>query len=201
MYKVFVNEKKLSISKYPLEVEKRFKYEDLSTLEMAIDLLENTSCPELNVYCEDVSQIWDGFGQLFKIVEAAGGVVTNKNNEVLFIRRLGKWDLAKGKIEPGENMEQAALREIEEETGLKELILKDYLNTTFHIYSERSGTKILKSTYWFTVSYVGSNAPVPQTEEGISEVVWKNKSQIESEVLPMTFENIKLTLENYWNSF
>ncbi|MDQ0477167.1 NUDIX hydrolase [Chryseobacterium sp. MDT2-18] len=199
MYKVFVNEKKLSISKYPQDVEKKLRYEGFSTLEIAIDLLENTSCPELNIYGDDLEDIWEDFTKMFKVIEAAGGVVSNQKEEILFIRRLGKWDLAKGKIEKGESLEQAALREIEEETGLKELILEDYLNTTFHIYTERNGKKILKTTYWFSVSYIGTSDPVPQTEEGISEVSWKNEKQIIAEVFPMTFENIKLILNDFWN--
>ncbi len=199
MYKVFVNEKKLSISKYPEDIEKKFRYEDSATLEIAIDLLENTSCPELNIYGDNLEDIWDDFTKMFKVVEAAGGVVSNQKEEILFIRRLGKWDLAKGKIEKGESLEQAALREIEEETGLKELILEEFINTTFHIYTERNGEKILKTTYWFKVTYVGNSEPVPQTEEGISEVSWKNEKQIITEVWPMTFENIKLILNDFWN--
>ncbi|WHF51741.1 NUDIX domain-containing protein [Chryseobacterium gotjawalense] len=198
MYKVFVNEKKLSISKYPEDIEKKLRYEGFATLEMAIDLLENTSCPELNIYGDDLEDIWEDFTKIFKVIEAAGGVVSNQKEEILFIRRLGKWDLAKGKIEKGESLEQAALREIEEETGLKELILEDYLNTTFHIYTERNGKKILKTTYWFSVSYLGTSDPVPQIEEGISEVSWKNEKQIIAEVFPMTFENIKLILNDFW---
>ncbi|QOW10313.1 NUDIX domain-containing protein [Kaistella flava (ex Peng et al. 2021)] len=199
MYKVFVNEKKLSISKYPEDFEKKLRYEGFATLEIAIDLLENTSCPELNIYGDNLEDIWEDFTKMFKVIEAAGGVVSNQKEEILFIRRLGKWDLAKGKIEKGESLEQAALREIEEETGLKELILEDYLNTTFHIYTERNGEKILKTTYWFRISYVGNSAPIPQIEEGISEVSWKNEKQIIEEVLPMTFENIKLILKDFWN--
>lgn len=199
MYKVFVNEKKLSITKYPENTEKRFRYEGTSTLEIAIDLLENTSCSEVNIYGDNLEEIWEDFSQIFKVIEAAGGVVSNQKEEILFIRRIGKWDLAKGKIEKGESLEQAALREIEEETGLKELILEEFLNTTFHIYTERNGEKILKTTYWFKISYVGNSAPIPQIEEGISEVSWKNEKEILSEVFPMTFENIKLILKDFWN--
>lgn len=198
MYKVFVNEKKLSISKYSEDVVKKLQYEGPATLEMAIDLLENTSCPELNIYGENLDVIWEDFSQLFRVIEAAGGVVSNQKEQILFIRRLGKWDLAKGKIEKGESLEQAALREIEEETGLKELILEKFLNTTFHIYTERNGEKILKATYWFQVIYVGDAEPIPQIEEGISEVSWKSEEEIINEVLPMTFENIKLILNDYW---
>ena len=199
MYKVFVNEKKLSITKYPEDVEKRFRYENVSTLEIALDLLQNTSCPEVNIYGNQLEEIWENFSQMFKVIEAAGGVVSNRDEKILFIRRLGKWDLAKGKIEKGESLEEAALREIEEETGLKELILEEFINSTFHIYTERNGEKILKKTYWFKVTYLGDSEPIPQIEEGISEVSWKNETEIILEVMPMTFKNIKLILNEFWN--
>jgi len=199
MYKVFVNEKKLTISKYPGDIEKKLRFEGFATLEIAVDLLENTSCPELNIYGDEIEEIWEDFTHMFKVIEAAGGIVHNSKKEILFIRRLGKWDLAKGKIEKGESLEQAALREIEEETGLKELILEEFLNTTFHIYTERNGDRILKTTYWFLVEYVGEAEPVPQTEEGISEVCWKNEEEIKNTVLGNTFQNIKLILNQYWS--
>jgi 8-oxo-dGTP pyrophosphatase MutT (NUDIX family) len=199
MYKVFVNEKKLTISKYPGDIEKKLRFEGFATLEIAVDLLENTSCPELNIYGDEIEEIWEDFTHMFKVIEAAGGIVHNSKGEILFIRRLGKWDLAKGKIEKGESLEQAALREIEEETGLKELILEEFLNTTFHIYTERNGDRILKTTYWFSVEYVGVKAPVPQTEEGISEVCWKNEEEIKNTVWGNTFQNIKLIINQYWS--
>lgn len=201
MYKVFVNEKKLSVSKYPENVEKKLPYDGISTIEIAIDLLQNTSCTEINIFGESTDQIWKDFTTLLKVVEAAGGIVGNKNNEILFIKRLGKWDLPKGKIEKGESLQQAALREVEEETGLQELILEDYINSTFHIYSERNGTRILKTTHWFKMSYTGTKAAIPQLEEGITEVDWKNNKKIKDEVYPATFKNIQLILNEAWDLF
>ena len=198
MYKVFVNEKKLTLSKYPEDIEKKLRFEGFATLEIAVDLLQNTSCPELNVYGENLEEIWEDFTHMFRVIEAAGGVVSNKKGEILFIHRIGRWDLPKGKIEKGESLEQAALREIEEETGLKELILEEFINNTFHLYTERNGEKILKTTYWFRMSYVGNETPKPQAEEGITAVSWKNKEEIMNEVFPKTFNNIKLILNDYW---
>lgn len=199
MYKVFVNEKKLSLSKYPENIKKNLRFEGFATLEIAIDLLENTSCPEMNVYGENIDEIWEDFTHMFRVVEAAGGLVTNKNGEILFIRRLGRWDLPKGKIEAKESLEQAAVREVEEETGLSEIIMEHFLNNTFHVYRERSGQKILKTTYWFKMDYVGSRNPTPQLEEGITEVAWINSADVQQKVLPETFKNIKLILNEYWN--
>ncbi|MBW8361373.1 MAG: NUDIX domain-containing protein [Kaistella sp.] len=199
MYKVFVNEKKLLLSKYPADIEKNLRFEGFATLEIAIDLLQNTSCPMLNVYGENIGEIWEDFTHMFRVIEAAGGIVSNSNGEILFIKRLGKWDLPKGKIEEGESLEQTALREVEEETGLKDLILEKFLNNTFHIYTERNGDRVLKTTYWFQMTCVGDQKAIPQTEEGITDVAWKTNDEIQEEVLPSTFKNIKLILNEFWS--
>lgn len=199
MYKVFVNEKKLLLSKYPADIEKNLRFEGFATLEIAIDLLQNTSCPMLNVYGENIEEIWEDFTHMFRVIEAAGGIVSNSDGEILFIKRLGKWDLPKGKIEEGESLEQTALREVEEETGLKDLILEKFVNNTFHIYTERNGDRILKTTYWFKMTCVGDQKAVPQTEEGITEVAWKTNEEIQEDVLPSTFKNIKLILNEFWS--
>ncbi|KMQ68680.1 NUDIX hydrolase [Chryseobacterium sp. FH2] len=200
MYKVFVNEKKLLLSKQSENLEKTLGYENVTTLEIALDLLENTSVSELNVYGENIDEIWTEFQHLFRIIEAAGGIVSNGIGEVLFIKRLGKWDLPKGKMEKGESREESAIREIEEETGLKEVELVKFINTTYHIYVERNGEKILKCTHWFEMNFNGEDTSKPQIEEGITEVAWKNDTQIDREVFPNTFKNIKLILKEFWSN-
>lgn len=199
MYKVFVNEKKLLLSKHPEELEKKLSYESFSTLEIALDLLENTSVKELNVFGENIDEIWKEFQSLFRIIEAAGGIVNNPEGDILFIKRLGKWDLPKGKMEKGESREESAVREIEEETGLKDVELIKPINTTYHIYVERNGEKILKCTHWFEMNFNGEDTSKPQIEEGITEVAWKNTAQIENEVFPSTFKNIKLIIKEFWS--
>ncbi|SHM02927.1 NUDIX domain-containing protein [Chryseobacterium carnipullorum] len=199
MYKVFVNEKKLLVSKHPENLEKDLRFESFTTLEIALDLLENTSVKELNVFGENIEEIWKEFQKLFRIIEAAGGLVTNPQGELLFIKRLGKWDLPKGKMEKGESREESAIREIEEETGLKDVELGKFINTTYHIYIERNGEKILKCTHWFEMSFDGEDTSTPQIEEGITEVAWKSTPQIKEEVFPSTFQNIKLIVNDFWN--
>lgn len=196
MYKVFVNEKKLSFSQLPEKSSKSLKFDGVATLEMAIDLLENTSTPEINIYSEDLKNLWTHFSKLYKIIEAAGGLVKNEEDKILFIKRLGKWDLPKGKIEKGESLENAALREIKEETGLN-VNLDKFLDTTYHIYKERNGDRILKTTHWFCMKYFGNEAPKPQIEEGILEVQWKNEEEIRQTVFGNTFKNIELILNDY----
>ncbi|MDH6250420.1 8-oxo-dGTP pyrophosphatase MutT (NUDIX family) [Chryseobacterium sp. H1D6B] len=200
MYKVFVNEKKLLLSKQAEELEKKLSYESFTTLEIALDLLENTSVKELNVFGDNIDEIWAEFQKLFRIIEAAGGIVSSSSGEILFIKRLGKWDLPKGKMEKGESREESAVREIEEETGLKDVELVQFINTTYHIYVERNGEKILKCTHWFEMDFNGEDTSKPQIEEGITEVAWKSTPQIENEVFPNTFKNIKLILKEFWSS-
>ncbi len=198
MYKVFVNEKKLLLSKQSENLEKTLGYENVTSLEIALDLLENTSVKELNVYGENLDEIWAGFQKLFRIIEAAGGLVNNPQGDLLFIKRLGKWDLPKGKMEKGESREESAVREIEEETGLANVELVRFINTTYHIYVERNGDKVLKCTHWFEMNFNGEDTSKPQIEEGITEVAWKNTAQIEAEVFPSTFKNIKLIVQEFW---
>lgn len=200
MYKVFVNEKKLLLSKQSENLEKTLGYENVTSLEIALDLLENTSVKELNVFGENIDEIWAEFQKLFRIIEAAGGIVNNPEGEILFIKRLGKWDLPKGKMEKGESREESAVREIEEETGLSNVELVRFINTTYHIYIERNGDKVLKCTHWFEMNFDGKDTSKPQIEEGITEVAWKNTTQIEDEVFPSTFKNIKLIVKEFWNT-
>ncbi|MPS65669.1 MULTISPECIES: NUDIX domain-containing protein [unclassified Chryseobacterium] len=200
MYKVFVNEKKLLLSKQPENLEKMLGYENVTSLEIALDLLENTSVKELNVFGENIDEIWTEFQNFFRIIEAAGGIVNDADGNILFIKRLGKWDLPKGKMEKGESREESAVREIEEETGLKDVELVRFINTTYHIYIERNGDKVLKCTHWFEMNFNGEDTSKPQIEEGITEVAWKNTSQIEEEVFPSTFKNIKLIIKEFWNT-
>lgn len=194
MYKVFVNEKKLSLTETPESDTKQIKFDGVHSMEMAIDFLENTGLQAINIYGQNLDEIWKQFQGLFKEIEASGGIVYNKNNEILFIHRLGKWDLPKGKLEKNESIEDNALREVEEETGLENLILDQFISETYHIYLERDGKKILKKTNWFKMFYHGTKEPVPQTEEGIKKAIWMNEKEIQQQVLPKTFENIKLIL-------
>jgi len=199
MYKVFVNEKKLLLSKQSENLEKTLGYENVTSLEIALDLLENTSVKELNVFGENIDEIWSEFQKLFRIIEAAGGIVSNPEGDILFIKRLGKWDLPKGKMEKGESREESAVREIEEETGLRNVELLSFINTTYHIYIERNGDKVLKCTHWFKMNFNGEDTSKPQIEEGITEVAWKNTFQIEEEVFPSTFKNIRLIIQEFWD--
>ena len=196
MYKVFVNEKELFISNSEKSIEKNLIFEDTKTFEMGIDILQNTSCTAVNIYSENTEYLWEKFKNSIITIEAAGGIVKNIEEEILFIKRIGKWDLPKGKIEKGETTENAALREVEEETGISNLKIVDFITETYHIYVDRNLQNILKITHWFSMNYTGNELLIPQIEEGISEVAWKKEEDIVKTVYPKTFKNIKMILEN-----
>ncbi|MFZ4634294.1 MAG: NUDIX hydrolase [Saprospiraceae bacterium] len=113
---------------------------------------------------------WDTFQQPYKLLEAAGGLVFNPQGELLVFLRRGAWDLPKGKIDPGETPEQAALREVEEETGLQALELGPFIAHTFHTYPLK-GRQILKKTWWYRMHTTQTDT-TPQTEEDIEEIQW-----------------------------
>lgn len=133
------------------------------------------------------------FWKKFTIVQAAGGLVSNPANETLMIFRRGKWDLPKGKLDPGETLEQCAIREVEEETGLKKIQLKEHLLTTYHTYHE-SGKFILKESYWYRMHISQQQLLVPQAEEDIAEARWVPAAQLPA-LLENTFPSVKDVLE------
>lgn len=105
----------------------------------------------------------------FSIIKAAGGVVT-KGDKVLFIHRLGKWDLPKGKFEKDETPEQCAVREVEEECAIKVKLGKEIVKT-WHTYTSNRKS-ILKKTYWYVMESVEDKHMKPQREEGIDDIQW-----------------------------
>jgi ADP-ribose pyrophosphatase YjhB (NUDIX family) len=114
---------------------------------------------------------------LFGLVAAGGGLVSNEHNDLLMIFRRGKWDLPKGKLDKGETIEDCALREISEETGLSQLTLGEKLCETYHIYDEK-GKKRIKYATWFKMMHTARENLVAQTEEDIEEVLWVNTSNL-----------------------
>jgi ADP-ribose pyrophosphatase YjhB (NUDIX family) len=130
------------------------------------------------IYHENLSELKNVFFKQFNIIKAGGGLVLNDQDEVLMIFRRSKWDLPKGKLDEGETIEECALREVQEETGLKNVVLGKGLGITYHTYTER-GTLILKETTWFAMTASGNVILKPQTEEDILEAKWVNKEGLE----------------------
>ena len=129
------------------------------------------------------------FYKKFMLIKAAGGLVTNEAGDLLFIFRKNKWDLPKGKLEDGEDIESCAVRETEEETGLKGVRIGKPLITSHHTYDE-SGHHILKETFWYKLSVTGKQDLKPQVEEQITEIRWVNPGSMQ-EVLSNTYPLIR----------
>jgi len=126
-----------------------------------------------------------------KVIVAAGGIVTNPSNEVLFIFRRGKWDLAKGKLDAGETIEQCATREVEEETGLKNIKLEQFIGISKHEYFDKwINEEVIKETHWYKMSVAEWQELVPQTEEDILDIKWVPIVEIES-YLSRSYESIE----------
>lgn len=136
------------------------------------------------------------FNSLFTLIVAAGGIVRDKDGSILLIKRLGFWDLPKGKLNENELVANAALREVTEETGLTGLEIIRQLPSTSHIYTDRKGREILKETYWFEMLCNEQQTLVPQLEEDITEVKWFAASQLDIP-LQNTYASIRELLQGY----
>ncbi|WP_298780506.1 NUDIX domain-containing protein [uncultured Polaribacter sp.] len=195
MYKVFVND-------YPIIITSSTKKENNFPvyifknviLEEIIYKVKNGELKGINLYSTDLENDWLFFQQTTIIVPAAGGLVLNPKNEVLFIYRNNIWDLPKGRIEKGESIETAGIREVEEECGIFNLSITKKLITTYHIYFQ-NGIK-LKETSWFLMRSDYTKKLTPQIEEGITEVTFKNDIEIEK-ALQNTYANIRLVYDTY----
>jgi len=110
---------------------------------------------------------------------AAGGLVTNHQDELLMIFRRGKWDLPKGKLDKGESIEACAVREVEEETGIRDIQLGALIGITYHDYFDPwCGEEVCKESHWYAMKIVGEQKLIPQTEEDITEIKWVNETEL-----------------------
>ena len=141
----------------------------------------------------NVDELKKAFWKKFMLIKAAGGLVVNEANELLFIFRREKWDLPKGKLDEGETLEACAVREIQEETGLQVVKLKKHLVTTWHTYEE-SGHHILKESAWYLLSAPKKQVLTPQTIEQITQIEWAKPDNLQkytSNTFPAIIEVLK----------
>jgi 8-oxo-dGTP pyrophosphatase MutT (NUDIX family) len=136
----------------------------------------------------DLATLRKAFWKKFMLVRAGGGLVRDPEGRYLFMLRRGKWDLPKGKLDPGETLEQCAVREVGEETGLKQVRLDGPLLVTYHTYDE-NGHHILKETHWYFMTVSSDQGIKPQQEEQITELVWADRKKTGS-LLNNTFPSI-----------
>jgi len=143
---------------------------------------------------ENFQKLKKEFFKHFKLVKAGGGLVKNKEGEVLLIFRRGKWDLPKGKLDDNESIVECALREVKEETGLTQIKAGKEIDTTYHTYVE-FGKHILKESHWYLMLSKSKEILVPQAEEDIKDIRWVKKQDLKN-YLDNTYPTIVDVLKN-----
>ena len=203
MYKIYINDTKIvllpskNISKSNNEdkdnITARYTGK-VNHLLSFIDMCEKTDrFQTITIHSNDIEKLTSDFEGLFKIVEAAGGVVINERNQLLFIHRRGYWDLPKGKLEGKETRREAAKREVMEETGIANIQLGKKLIATKHTYKNRSGKRCIKLTHWYLM-FGKKQKLTPQLEEDIEKTEWMTLNKFYSKKRKV-FGNIENVLD------
>ena len=191
MYKVFVNDIPIIISTEK-EIGEEYTSFPLKTvrLKKVIRKILKGKLHYVHLYHPDETKLLKLLFKKMKVVTAAGGMVINKNKDILFIYRNHRWDLPKGKTEKNESVQESAIREVEEETGVQNLEITRFITRTFHVF-KRKGKLRLKETYWYEMNTDYDGELVPELSEGIKKAKWKNfeKSQ---KALKKSYANIKM---------
>ena len=191
MYKVFFNRKPIFLITKIIKQDNNNPMLHLrySSSENIIKALKSKKVKSLFLYHSNQEKLWRNLLKKFPIVQAAGGLVINSKSEYLFIFRNNKWDLPKGGIEKKENIKDAALREVNEETGVEDIEIIKPLPMTYHFF-KRNGVFRLKKTFWYLMKTEFDGKFKPQLLEGITKVEWKLEEEL-NEVFNNSYENIK----------
>tara|TARA_Y100001970_G_scaffold23067_1_gene27022 strand:- start:4801 stop:5391 length:591 start_codon:yes stop_codon:yes gene_type:complete len=194
MYKVFVNRLLIVLTsdKNYLDNSNAFLLSSITIKEIVKKLKTQN---EIYLYYPNKKKLIKEFKKKLKTIIAAGGIVKNNQNEILFIFRKGKWDLPKGKIEKNEKIDEGALREVIEETGIKKVKIDKFFDTTYHLIKSQK-QYFLKETHWYKMKSNYSGKLKPQKSEGIRSVRWK-KIKEAKEIRKKTFRNISIILTSY----
>ncbi len=189
-YKVYIFDKAITITDNLNESSENLYAFSSVNLDEVITKLQANLLPEIFLYHPHLDEAWEKFKMHFDVIEAAGGIVENDEHKYLFIFRNGKWDLPKGKMEPGEEPAETAIREVKEECGIQNIEIDHFLLDTYHLFNDNN-KKRLKITHWFKMNEQEKSALKPQTEEGIERVEW---IEVTSDDFPLenSYENIKL---------
>jgi 8-oxo-dGTP pyrophosphatase MutT (NUDIX family) len=175
MYKVHFENRFMVISPEPDRIQKYGLFHKFNTTsglyKLISDFQSDPTISSVNIYGPDIKHIWKIFRIYFTEVGAAGGLVRHTSGKYLFIEKRGKLDLPKGHMEPGEEPEACALREVNEECGIKGHSIIKPLQPSYHTYSWE-GISYLKKTNWFLMHYDGTMVIEPQIKEGITRIEW-----------------------------
>ncbi|MBZ9788067.1 NUDIX hydrolase [Psychroflexus sp. CAK57W] len=191
MYKVFVNDVPIILS---TQENIGSNYTNIpikkAKLKKLIRQIESGDLIYLNLYHKKEHKLLKHLKRKLKVIVAGGGLVYNSKNEILFIYRNKKWDLPKGKAEKNENIEETALREVEEETHVRGLEIVSFLQTTYHIINRNDKYK-LKETHWYEMKTDFEGELIPELSEGIKKAKWKNFEKTQKALIK-SYANIKL---------
>lgn len=194
MYKVFVNDSPLILTNRLSEnVNGNYFLLNGTSIKDAINALMKNKLEEAFIYHPNNEEILKKFTKKIPLVIAAGGIVTNKEGKVLFIYRNDKWDLPKGKLDKGETLEECAIREVMEETGVTDLTIENFLRTTYHVF-KRNGKYKLKEVHWYAMKTTYDGKLKGEKKEGIVKVKWKGPRKIKK-ALENSYTNIRILFE------
>jgi 8-oxo-(d)GTP phosphatase len=168
---------------------------EIKQIIFTLEKLQNPQIKKIVITVLDKEKVKENFKNQFKIVIAAGGIVTYKNNYLMMFRRK-KWDLPKGKMDSGETPRQTALREIQEECNIRCRII-DKIDITYHNYKQGNEV-VFKKTHWFWLTTSEPEKIKPQYEEDIEELLWANAEQ-RHKALQNSFGSIKYVIEYFDN--
>jgi len=174
IYRIYINQKVLLITESAPKKLKNFQQIDHQNFDLKIIyplILEHYPGHNFFVICTDAKAFYKRITKTVQVIEAAGGLVKNERKEYLFIHRNDKWDLPKGKIEKGEKIKECAVREVEEECGIKVKKLGKKIGKTYHAYVYK-GEVVVKKSHWFKMKCEGQDKLKPQKEEGITDARW-----------------------------
>ncbi|MEM6522788.1 MAG: NUDIX domain-containing protein [Bacteroidota bacterium] len=173
------------------------KHVRVTDVNKLLDVLDTTiphGLISLTLSVDNYPEVKKFLKKKFKVIEAAGGLV-KKRDKFLMIYRMKKWDLPKGKLDPGENNRAAAQREVEEECNIQ-IKVKKKLCTTWHTYTMKKN-RILKKTVWYTMSLVDARDMKPQVEEDIEELRFMTPKEV-FHALQHSYKSIAFVLDSYF---
>ena len=190
MYKIFFGERYLLITDKNTNNTNNLRHiSEVRNLEEFVKEFDTfVDLKSYTIVAEKPGEVFDQLKQFFPCIEAGGGVVENTKGEILIIFRYGKWDLPKGKKEKNEDFAECALREVEEECGIKGHKIVSPIIDTFHTYKIKQKL-FMKHTRWFKMEYSGSLECTPQLEEDISQAIWVHPRDMQK-----IFDNTYLSL-------
>ena len=195
IFTIYMNERPLILCPRQRDIPANYKdapvcpNPDAAAISQTLQALENGEIASAVFVQTDTKRLMEAIKQHFKVLVAAGGLITNPEGEILLMFRRNKWDLPKGKQDDGESLEECAVREVREETGLQQITLTDKITETFHYYPLKD-KKVLKHTYWYRMQFTGTELTIPQIEEDIMDIQWIKPENL-GKYLKFSYKNIE----------